>query len=40
MLLGQTTLAADGLPGQRVSQIYGFGYSRNTLLRAARSSSS
>jgi len=36
-LLAQTALAIGGLPGQRILRLHGFNYSRNTLLRAARS---
>ena len=36
-LLAQTALAVGGLPGRRILRLHGFNYSRNTLLRAARS---
>ena len=35
-LLASTALAAGGLPGRRIAQMYGLRYSRHTLLRAAR----
>ncbi len=35
-LLAYTALSVGGLPGRRVARLYGFAYSRHTLLRAAR----
>ena len=35
-LLAYTALAVGGLPGRRVARLFGFNYSRHTLLRAAR----
>ena len=35
-LLAYTALSVGGLPGGRIAYLYGLGYSRHTLLRAAR----